>query len=614
MQTLVSRATGHPRLRDYQEAAVDAVRKYPKPRPVVVAATGAGKTVIASKIAVERLARGPVLFLAHRDELLDQTLERFAMVFDGHGAPGQEVTVGRIQAEANDVAADFAVASVQTLSQPERLSQWLAAHETTPTVITDECHHAAAASYKRIYAALGLLGDVREGTLHLGLTATPYRTDRADLTQVYDGVAYAIGIHDLMEIGFLVPPKSERLEIVEGLEDDDDDRDWSDAEVAGAVDTPGVNQRIVEAWKEKASDRLTIAFCASVEHAYHLADAFEAAGVPVAAVHGALPKQVRRETLAAFSDGKIRVLCNYGVLTEGFDRPEVTCIIMARPTKSHSLYVQCIGRGLRIAPHIGKEDCLVLDVVGVTAIHKLMTVDRLLAEDQDAVSEANAKEDVAARGKRVAKRLSAAAFRWLRVRDGVWLARDFRGRFVRVQQIDGVWHVAYGAWASEESNARRVAGGDAPVEPKAETLYYGADSEMAWGCAATYAQLWLQPRAVAVDQDWMTLPPTPKQVEALQRRGLPVPQTRWEAAELVTLATPRQLEVLGKIFSAYKVPRHLLPDTLEEAAALLDAVIGKRMDRDEFLVQYSRVLPHRWLIALESHVLTASYAELVNAV
>ncbi|MCL6548894.1 MAG: ATP-dependent helicase, partial [Alicyclobacillus sp.] len=142
----------------------------------------------------------------------------------------------------------------------------------------------------------------------------------------------------------------------------------------------------------------------------------------------------------------------------------------------------------------------------------------------------------------------------------------------------------------------------------------GADSEMAWGCAATYAQLWLQPRAVAVDQDWMTLPPTPKQVEALQRRGLPVPQTRWEAAELVTLATPRQLEVLGKIFSAYKVPPHLMPDTLEEAAALLDAVIGTRMGRDEFLVQYSRVLPHRWLIALESHVLTASYAELVNAV
>ncbi|MCL6489824.1 MAG: DEAD/DEAH box helicase family protein, partial [Alicyclobacillus mali] len=196
MQTLVSRATGHPQLRDYQEAAVAAVRKYPKPRPVVVAATGAGKTVIASKIAVERLARGPVLFLAHRDELLDQTLDKFAMVFDGHGAPGQEVTIGRIQAEANDVAADFAVASVQTLSQPERLSQWLAAHETTPTVITDECHHAAARTYTRIYDALGLLGNsIREGHVHLGLTATPYRTDRADLTEIFDGVAYAVGIH-----------------------------------------------------------------------------------------------------------------------------------------------------------------------------------------------------------------------------------------------------------------------------------------------------------------------------------------------------------------------------------------------------------------------------------
>ena len=155
MKTITSRGTNALQLRDYQLEAVQAVQNYSKQKPVLVAATGAGKTVMAGRIMVERLNRGPVLFLAHRDELLDQTLEKFGAVFDSFAGSGEKVTVGRIQADEDDVDADVVVASVQTLSNPKRLMRWTDAHPATPTLITDECHHARAATYHRIYDALG---------------------------------------------------------------------------------------------------------------------------------------------------------------------------------------------------------------------------------------------------------------------------------------------------------------------------------------------------------------------------------------------------------------------------------------------------------------------------
>ncbi|WP_051663491.1 DEAD/DEAH box helicase [Alicyclobacillus macrosporangiidus] len=596
MKTLVSSGKQRFRLRDYQQAAVKAVHEYGKPRPVLVAATGAGKTVIASKIAVDRLQRGPVLFLAHRDELLDQTLEKFAAVFDSFGEAGRRVTVGRIQAEADDVAADFAVASVQTISQPVRLSRWMAAHDTTPTLITDECHHARAASYMRVYEALGFLGDgVREGTLHLGLTATPYRADGAGLRKVFDGVAYAIGVTRLIEEGYLVPPKAMQLAIVEGLEEARSGGDWTDTELSGLVNTPSVNERIVEAWKEHVQDRLTIAFCVSVEHAEALAVAFEAAGVKAATVTGAMPKDERRATLDAFSRGEVRVVCNYGVLTEGFDRPEVSCLIMARPTTSHGLYTQMVGRGLRLAPHVGKTDCLVLDVVGVTELHRLMTVDRLLTGADEAAPGAGLEGPVGIGGGGSSKVVPPTRFRWLQVRDSVWLARDFAGRFVRVERLPGdVWQVAAGSWASARENARRADSGLEPVPAGVDVVYQGANAEMAWGYAATYARVHLQRRAVEEGALWMDLPPTEKQVEALMRRGLLPPTTRWEAMAMLTLPTPRQMSVLRRMFAEMRLQDALLPDTMDEAAVLLDeAARLRRGDRAAFLGSYARALPHR---------------------
>ncbi|MDI9261243.1 hypothetical protein [Alicyclobacillus sendaiensis] len=225
-----------------------------------------------------------------------------------------------------------------------------------------------------------------------------------------------------------------------------------------------------------------------------------------------------------------------------------------------------------------------LDVVGVTDVHRLMTVDRLLAgEDKEESGEKRDGPGVK-RGPRVAKRLTASAFRWMKVRDRVWLARDFRGKFVRVEQTQVGWHVAYGRFSTDEPGEK----------PEMHRVYFGPDAEMAWGTAATYAQIGLSRSAVDAEAEWMEMPPTDKQAAALQRRGLAVPQTRWEAAELLTKPTPKQEDLLKRIFKANNIPYALLPETMDEANALLNAVLGQRLERQEFLVRYSMVLPHRW--------------------
>ena len=116
--------------------------------------------------------------------------------------------------------------------------------------------------------------------------------------------------------------------------------------------------------QELARDRRTIAFCVTVRHAENLARALRVVGVPAGIVHGTMPREERKAVLAAFREGKLQALSNVGVLTEGFDDPGVSCIAMARPTRSEGLYAQCVGRGTRLHP--GKRDCLVLDFADVS--------------------------------------------------------------------------------------------------------------------------------------------------------------------------------------------------------------------------------------------------------
>ena len=130
------------------------------------------------------------------------------------------------------------------------------------------------------------------------------------------------------------------------------------------IDIESRNALVARSIQELARDRRTIVFCVSVIHAINMAKSLNALGIPTGVIYGNMPKDKRVETLKKFRQEKLMALTNVGVLTEGFDDPGVSCIAMARPTKSEGLYAQCVGRGARLHP--GKEDCIILDFVDLS--------------------------------------------------------------------------------------------------------------------------------------------------------------------------------------------------------------------------------------------------------
>jgi hypothetical protein len=156
--------------------------------------------------------------------------------------------------------------------------------------------------------------------------------------------------------------------------------DFREEELAEAVDIEERNALVARSIQELARDRRTIAFCVTVNHAKNLARSLNVLGVPAGIVHGAMKTEVRAKALEDFRLGRTQVLTNVGVLTEGFDDPGVSCVAMARPTRSEGLYAQCVGRGTRLHPE--KKDCLILDFVDVSSL-SLCTLPSLFGVPRD---------------------------------------------------------------------------------------------------------------------------------------------------------------------------------------------------------------------------------------
>lgn len=352
-------------LRPYQEELIARVRARLAAgcrRVVLVAVTGAGKTVMAARMiegAVERGRR--ILFLAHRTELIDQARDKLA----GYG-----IRAGVIQgARLGDPLAAVQVASVQTLARrvvrPRRAAApgWDGGTVIDPLagfdlVIVDEAHHATAASYRAVL-------DAYPQAAVVGLTATPYRLDGSGLGDLFGAIEAGPQVAELIAAGWLVQP------VVYAPP--------SPAELAGVrvragefaidaaeriLDRAAPIEEMVGAWRRHAAGRLTVGFACTVAHAGHCAAAFRAAGIPAAAIDGTTPAEERAAALASLAAGELRVLWNCALLTEGWDLPACSAVLLGRPTMSRALWRQMVGRGLRAAE--GKADCVVLDHVGAT--------------------------------------------------------------------------------------------------------------------------------------------------------------------------------------------------------------------------------------------------------
>ena len=349
-----------PVLRPYQQEAIDAViaaRRSGIKRMVVCLPTGAGKTVIFSQLA--RMARKQVLVLAHREELLGQAKDKLANALEGTSVVALERGSDRGAANAKVL-----VASLRSL-HADRLAKVLEGRDFG-LVIYDECHHAAADDNLRILRQLGSFERTWEGTL-LGFTATTTRGDGKGLDQVFERIVYAKTLPDLIDDGYLAPLKGFRIDTAADLTRlSASGSDFRDDELEEVVDIQERNALVARSIQELARDRRTIAFCVTVNHARNLSRSLNAIGVPAGIVHGAMASGDRVKALAEFRAGRTQVIANVGVLTEGFDDPGVSCIAMARPTRSEGMYAQCIGRGTRLAE--GKRDCLILDFVDVSTL------------------------------------------------------------------------------------------------------------------------------------------------------------------------------------------------------------------------------------------------------
>lgn len=358
------------KLRPYQTDAIEAVFKAWEggmTRPAIVLPTGAGKTVVFSALIKEfrdTFRHGQpdkgrrAIVLVHRDELADQAMAKIHAV-----AP--HLTVGKVKAETRQVMADVMVCSVQTLARGTALKQIRAAeqaHRSGPVglIITDECHHAAAPSYGKVY-------DAFPDALQLGVTATMARGDGVGLGTVWEDVVYSRSILWMMSKGYLAPVKAVRVEL-EALDMSEVKRsrgDYAAGDLGRAMLEAESDKAIPRAYKQHAADRPGIVFTPTVATAQATADAMNAAGIVTAVISGETPRAERSQIYDDFRHGRIQVLSNCMVLSEGFDEPRAEVAVIARPTQSAPLYTQMVGRVLR--PFPGKESALVLDLVGASS-------------------------------------------------------------------------------------------------------------------------------------------------------------------------------------------------------------------------------------------------------
>jgi superfamily II DNA or RNA helicase len=360
-------------LRPYQEECRAAVHKarVDYKTELMVMATGTGKTYTGSAIVADRKDEGRILWLAHRGELLDQAAETFTQ------RVGMQCNVEKADLRAPremDLwgARPVVVASVPTM-RGQRLKEW--DPTSFGTIVIDEAHHAPAKTYRAILEHF-------TGAKVLGMTATPDRGDGVAMGGVFEHSAFEYDIRTGIREGYLCPiqqtaVKCSNLNIsdvgtVAG--------DLNQGQLEQALIDGGVLHQTAAPLVELAGRRQTLVFTAGVAQAHALADVIAGyLGNPdlVKALDGKTDKETRRALIADFRSGKIQFLINCAVLTEGFDAPETACIAVARPTKSRALYAQMIGRGSRIAE--GKEDCLILDFVGNSGKHKLITPIHVLA-------------------------------------------------------------------------------------------------------------------------------------------------------------------------------------------------------------------------------------------
>ena len=362
-------------LRPRQEIFVDRCLKAlnKKGQTVGIAATGFGKTISLSAIIGRFIKEGcgsRVLVLQHRTELTSQNSKKFRQV-------NPKIGFSIFDADYKDMDGEVVFSMIQTMCREQNLEQCV----PFDLVVIDECHRAPSNSYLDVLQYINNLKlaqtNNEQGIKLLGVTATPDRGDSKTLRQLFTNIADEVPIGECIRMGFLVKPRTFTIDLgigeqLKSVSKKGDEYDM--VEVDEIMNVSFCNDTAVLRWKEIAGDRKTVVFCATVQHAKNMCQSFINTGINAEVVTGSTPKEERKTILNQLGHGNIQVVLNVAVLTEGWDCPPISCVVMARLCSQRNTAVQMIGRGLRTVnpeeyPGVEKEDCIIIDLGNTLTEH-----------------------------------------------------------------------------------------------------------------------------------------------------------------------------------------------------------------------------------------------------
>lgn len=346
-------------LRGYQAEAVAALEKFYAgggQRAGISLPTGTGKTHIMAKIgadAADERTHGRVLYLLHRDTLVEQTVAKL------RATVSQGTSIGILKAERNEIGARVIVASVHSLRSAARRRQ-------LPPInlcVVDEAHVSVTPTYRQVFDTIGAMDG---GARLAGFSATWTRSDATGLGDVWQDIVYAKTIKWAVRNGHLVKPRA--IQVGAGLDlstvrVDRRTGDYSEADLGEAVQLEDLRDSVVRG-VQHYGDRPAVLFAPTVAAAEYFGDGLREAGITAAGIYGITSPVERRQRFRDHREGAVRVLTTCTALAEGWDAPYCSMGLLVRPTKHEGLFVQMFGRMLR--PWPGKTDALLLDFVGAT--------------------------------------------------------------------------------------------------------------------------------------------------------------------------------------------------------------------------------------------------------
>lgn len=344
-------------LRDYQQGAHDALYagwRAGTRRLGVSLPTGVGKTHIMAHLGRTEIldpnAQGAVLYLVHRDTLVEQTTAKLRATLPG------TTSIGVVKGPRNEVGAQVIVASVHSLRRADRRA-------TLPAVrlgVADEAHVSVSPTYRQVYDHLGPIR-------WAGFSATWTRSDQVGLGDCWDEIVYARSIRWAVKHGHLVPARGEQ--VGEGVDASAarvsrTTGDYREDDLERLVMLESLRDVVVKAALEREPGRPTVLFAPTVASADYFGAAIAQAGLTVGGWYGHTPRGERRRLDAGLRDGSVHVVTTCTAIAEGYDNPQLSRCLLVRPTQHEGLFVQMVGRFLR--PWPGKADALILDFVGAT--------------------------------------------------------------------------------------------------------------------------------------------------------------------------------------------------------------------------------------------------------